>query len=83
VPVLLLWGNKDWESSGMEFYNTQRVQSITPKSVIVEQLRELSENYGNIFEFWLDMQCWADTTLTPQEIYDVLKRRNPKNYCSL
>ena len=45
--------------------------------MILAQLKELSENYGDIFEFWLDMQCWADTTLHPQEVYDVLKRKNP------
>ena len=73
-----LWGNKDWNPAEWNSIIRKELQSITPKSVIVELLRELSENYGNIFEFWLDMQCWADTTLTPQEIYDVLKRRNPK-----
>jgi hypothetical protein len=35
------------------------------------------ENYGTIFEFWLDMYCWCDTNLSVQEIYDLIKREGP------
>lgn len=73
-----LWGNKDWNPAEWNSIIRKELQSVTPKSVILAQVKELSENYGDIFEFWLDMQCWADTTLQPQELYDVLKRKNPK-----
>ena len=72
-----LWGNKDWNPAGWNSIIRSELTSATPKSIILTQLRELSENYGPIFEFWLDMQCWADTTLQPQELYEVLKRKNP------
>ncbi|NWJ51453.1 MAG: alpha-L-fucosidase [Bacteroidetes bacterium] len=72
-----LWGNywKPWEwnpTIKAELKNT------TPKEVIKAQLSELAENYGDIYEFWLDMQCWAYTTLKPQETYNLIKSKNPK-----
>ena len=72
-----LWGNKDWNPAGWNSIIRSELTGAIPKSIILAQLRELSENYGPIFEFWLDMQCWADTTLQPQELYEVLKRKNP------
>ena len=72
-----LWGNywKPWEWNSMI---KAELKKTTPKDVIKAQLSELSENYGDIYEFWLDMQCWADTTLKPQETYNLIKSKNPK-----
>lgn len=71
-----LWGGvwKPWE-----WNNTikNELAGITPKEVIVAQLKELSENYGEIFEFWIDMYVWCDSTLTTKEIYSLLKSKNP------
>ena len=44
--------------------------------MILTQLEELSVNYGEIYEFWLDMHTWCDTSLSVREIYDFLKLRN-------
>jgi alpha-L-fucosidase len=72
-----LWGNYwlpwEWNPTIKD-----ELKGTTPKKIILAQLSELAENYGDIYEFWLDMQCWADTTLTPQESYNLLKNKNPK-----
>jgi len=75
-----LWGHKDWNPVNWNPTIKTELEGITPKQIILSQLAELSENYGNIYAFWLDMQCWADTTLLPQESYDLLKRFNPKTF---
>jgi alpha-L-fucosidase len=71
-----LWGGgwKPWEWNPMI---KKELSVSTPKKIIVSQLKELSENYGDIFEFWLDMYVWCDTTLKPHEIYNLLKSKNP------
>jgi hypothetical protein len=46
------------------------------RSVILGQLTELAENYGDICEFWLDMRCWA-TPACQHRAYDLLKGINP------
>ncbi len=75
-----LWGSKDWNPVNWNPTIKAELEKTTPKQIILSQLKELSENYGDIYAFWLDMQCWADTTLTPQESYDLLKRKNPKTF---
>lgn len=75
-----LWGSNDWNPANWNPTIKAELEETTSKQIILSQLTELSENYGDIYEFWLDMQCWADTTLTPQESYDLLKRKNPKTF---
>jgi alpha-L-fucosidase len=71
-----LWGGewKPWEWNPVI---KKELAERTPKETIVAQLKELSVNYGDIFEFWLDMYVWCDTTLKTREIYDLLKNKNP------
>jgi hypothetical protein len=75
-----LWGSKDWNPKDWNPTIKAELEGMTPKHVILSQLAELAENYGDIYEFWLDMQCWADTSLKPQESYDLLKRKNPGTF---
>jgi len=75
-----LWGSKDWNPVNWNPTIKAELKGSTPKQIILSQLSELSENYGEIYEFWLDMQCWADTTLKPQESYDLLKSKNPGTF---
>jgi hypothetical protein len=75
-----LWGGKDWNQCAWNPTINAELEGKTPKEIILAQLSELAENYGEIYEFWLDMQCWADTTLKPQETYDLLKSKNPKTF---
>ena len=71
-----LWG-KDWKPWEWNPEIKKELEATTPKEIIKTQLTELAENYGDIYEFWLDMHCWTDTTLKTQEIYDLLKNKNP------
>jgi alpha-L-fucosidase len=75
-----LWGAKDWNPANWNPIIKEELKSTTPKEVIKAQLTELAENYGDIYEFWLDMQCWADPSLTAQESYNLLKSINPKTF---
>jgi hypothetical protein len=75
-----LWGSKDWNPVNWNATIKAELEGTTPKQIILSQLTELAENYGDIYEFWLDMQCWADTSLKPQESYDLLKRKNPGTF---
>lgn len=72
-----LWGNERWNPKNWNPVIKAELEGTTPRKVILAQLSELSENYGKITEFWLDMQVWADTSLHPQETYDLLKSKNP------
>jgi alpha-L-fucosidase len=72
-----LWGNKDWNPAAWNPIIEKELEESYPKEIIIAQLKELSENYGDIYEFWLDMHCWCDTSLSPQEIYNFLRSENP------
>jgi alpha-L-fucosidase len=74
-----LWGNgwKPWEWNPII---KKELSNTTPKKIIKSQLRELAENYGDIYVFWMDMYCWCDSSLKIQEIYDLLKNSNPKAF---
>lgn len=75
-----LWGHKDWNPVAWNPTIKAELEGKTPKEIILAQLTELAENYGEIYAFWLDMQCWTDTSLTAQESYNLLKNRNPKTF---
>jgi alpha-L-fucosidase len=72
-----LWGNKEWNPAQWNPVLKKELENTTPKEIIMSQLTELAENYGEIFEFWLDMQCWSDTSLIPREIFNLLKSKSP------
>jgi alpha-L-fucosidase len=71
-----LWGGKDWNPAEWNPAIREELKNKSPKDIIKNQLSELAENYGDISEFWLDMYCWCDTTLSTQEIYDLIKSKN-------
>lgn len=71
-----LWGNEDWLPSKWNPLLKKELELTTPKEIILGQLAELAQNYGEIYEFWLDMQCWADTSLSAQEAYNLIKGIN-------
>ncbi len=71
-----LWGDRDWNPAGWNPLIREELKNMSPGEVIKTQISELSENYGDIFEFWLDMYCWCDTSLSVQEIYDLIKSKN-------
>jgi alpha-L-fucosidase len=73
-----LWGNKDWNPANWNPVIKKELEDTSPKEIIKAQLSELADNYGDISEFWLDMHCWTDTSLSAREIYNLLKTKNPK-----
>jgi hypothetical protein len=75
-----LWGKNEWNPANWNPAIKEELKSRSPKEIILAQLSELAENYGEIYEFWMDMQCWADTSLTAQEIYNLLKSKAPKAF---
>jgi alpha-L-fucosidase len=74
-----LWG-KDWKPWEWNQQIRKELKGTSPREVTLTQLAELAENYGPIYAFWIDMQCWADPNLKPQEIYDLLKNKNPGTF---
>jgi alpha-L-fucosidase len=72
-----LWGNTDWNPVTWNPVLKEEVQKSSPKKVTFDQLTEIASNYGEIYEFWMDMQCSADTSIKSREIYNLLKSTNP------
>jgi len=72
-----LWGNKNWNQADWNPVIREELVNSSPAEIIKGQLGELASNYGEIYGFWLDMQSWADTTLSAQETYDLIRNINP------
>ncbi len=70
-----LWGG-DWRPWEWNRQIRKEHEKASPNDVILTQLGELAEHYGDIYAFWLDMYCWADQSLKPQVLYDLLKTKN-------
>jgi alpha-L-fucosidase len=73
-----LWGGKDWNPVNWNPIIREELKNKSPGDIIKAQLSELATNYGDIFEFWLDMHYWCDTSLSSREIYNLLKNKNPQ-----
>lgn len=73
-----LWGNKGWDPATWNPVIKKELETKTAKEIIKAQLGELAENYGDIYEFWLDMYCNCDSSLSTGEIYNFLKSKNPE-----
>jgi alpha-L-fucosidase len=75
-----LWGGKDWNPADWNPVIRKELRDKTPAKIIRTQLEELAGNYGDISEFWMDMYCWCDTSLSEQEIYSLIRSRNPGTF---
>jgi alpha-L-fucosidase len=72
-----LWGNKDWNLAVWNPMIKKETEDRSPAEIIKLQLGELAGNYGDIYEFWLDMYCWCDTSLSVGEIYQHIRSISP------
>ena len=73
-----LWGGNGWQPWKWNPIIKKELEGTSVKNIVKGQLTELASNYGDIYEFWLDMQVWNVPDLKPQEIYDLLKSIQPK-----
>jgi hypothetical protein len=60
-----MWGGEGWKPAP------------NARAVILAQLHELATRFGEIPYFWIDMLMWRPADLSPQEIYDAIKSRQP------
>ena len=74
-----LWGGK-WKPWEWNPVIKEELNGKTPGAVILSQLEELATNYGDIYEFWMDMYTWCDTSLSVRDIYNFLKLKNKDTF---
>lgn len=72
-----LWGGDGWQPWKWNPVIKKELEGTSVKNIIKGQLTELASNYGEIYDFWLDMQCWNTPDLKPQEMYDLIKSKQP------
>lgn len=73
-----LWGGGGWFPWEWNPTIKKELEGTSVKDITKGQLAELATNYGEIYEFWIDMQCWNTPELKPQEIYALIKSKQPK-----
>jgi len=78
-----LWGGGNWHPWEWNPTIKKELEGTSVKNIIKGQLAELACNYGEIFEFWIDMQCWNTPDLKPQEMYDLIKSKQPNTIIHL
>ena len=72
-----LWGGGNWFPWEWNPTIKKELEGTSVKDITKGQLAELASNYGDIYEFWIDMQCWNTPNLKPQEMYDLIKSKQP------
>jgi alpha-L-fucosidase len=72
-----LWGGGNWHPWEWNPTIKKELEGTSVKNITKGQLAELASNYGDIYEFWIDMQCWNTPDLKPQEMYDLIKSKQP------
>jgi len=72
-----LWGGGNWYPWEWNPTIKKELEGTSVKNITLAQLTELATIYGDIYEFWIDMQCWNTPDLKPQEMYDLIKSKQP------
>ncbi len=75
-----LWGGGNWFPWEWNPTIKSELEGTSVKNITQGQLAELASNYGEIYEFWIDMQCWNTPDLKPQEMYDLIKSKQPQTF---